>query len=48
MNATTHETQIVADREPRHDVPPGGIGQCREHPGERICHHFVLLIQPFG
>jgi hypothetical protein len=34
----------VADREPRHDVPSGGVGQGREHPGERICRHVVLLV----
>ena len=29
----------VGDREPGHDVAPGGVGQRREHPGQRICRH---------
>ena len=38
----------VAVGQPGDDVPPGRVGERREHPGELICGHVVLLVQPIG
>ena len=34
----------VPDGQPGHHVAPGGVGQRREHPGERISRHACLLV----